>query len=206
MRALPGTSAASPQLPRRSSVVDNLSINDQRCFKAFKAKTEAHLSISQYDTLHKHFPQSFPPLSEVQRRVKALSEVKAVSYDCCVNSCMAYTGLLADLQQCPHCNEPRLKEGKPRKQYQYLRLIPQLKAQYGNKKRAVLLTSYRAGQDVDAEEMSDIFQGKLYRELCQRYIEVNGETLATKYFDSPRDIALGLSTDGFAPFKGRRTT
>ncbi|KZO89554.1 hypothetical protein CALVIDRAFT_569828, partial [Calocera viscosa TUFC12733] len=59
---------------RMRALPDNLSTNDQRCFKAFKAKTEAHLSISQYDTLHKHFPQSFPPLSEVQRRVKALSE------------------------------------------------------------------------------------------------------------------------------------
>ncbi|KZT56977.1 hypothetical protein CALCODRAFT_542490, partial [Calocera cornea HHB12733] len=62
----------------------------------------------------------------------------------CVNSCAAYTGLLADLQQCPHCDEPRLKDGKPRKQYRYLRLIPQLQAQYDNAQRAELLTSYRA--------------------------------------------------------------
>jgi len=35
---------------------------------------------------------------------------------------------------------------------------------------------------------------------------VDGQQCAHKYFDSPHDIALGLSTDGFAPFHCHKHT
>lgn len=53
---------------------------------------------------------------------------------------------------------------------------------------------------------TDIFDGTHYRHLRGRHVRVNGETLAHRYFSDSRDIALGLSLDGFAPFKKRRST
>jgi len=44
----------------------------------------------------------------------------------------------------------------------------------------------------------DIFMGTLG--------EVNGRRFEHKYFDDECDIALGLSTDGFTPFKQRKNT
>ncbi|KZT59190.1 hypothetical protein CALCODRAFT_537746, partial [Calocera cornea HHB12733] len=176
-------------------------------FKAFYNKMETHLSNAQYNTYNSAYPENFPPLPCVECRVEYVSTLKSVSFDCCKNSCMAFTGPLTELNACSWCKEPHRKpNGKPYQQYQYLPLIPQLQAQYANAERAALLSSYRASQYPYTVEVTDIFQGKLYRELRKRRIEVNGEVLLHRYFDSPRDIALGLSTNGFGPFKGPRAT
>lgn len=55
----------------------------------------------------------------------------------------------------------------------------------------------------DSEKVTDVFDGALYRDLCEQEVTVNGKTLPHRYFLDPRDIALGLSLDGFAPFKCR---
>ncbi|KZO90959.1 hypothetical protein CALVIDRAFT_465589, partial [Calocera viscosa TUFC12733] len=175
---------------------------DQRRFNAYYTKMAAHLNRSQYNVLHRRYPEQFPSLAEVSKRVAWVSGITTVRYDCCINSCMAYTGPYEHLDVCKHCTESRFKSGKkPRRQWQYLPLIPQLQGQYGNVNLAKVLGTYRASQDSNAREMSDVFQGRLYRALCERYIEVNGKTLKNRYFDSPRDISLGLSMDGFSPFK-----
>ncbi|KZO90934.1 hypothetical protein CALVIDRAFT_474019, partial [Calocera viscosa TUFC12733] len=179
-----------------------LSKDDKLLFKGFYNKMNAHLSNAQYESFSAAYPEVFPRLSYLERRVESVSGIKNVSYDCCINSCAAYTGGLTNLEACPHCNAPRFKpDGKPVRQYQYLPLIPQLQGQYANAERAALLSSYRARQDPHSLEMTDVFQGKIYRELRKRYIFVNDQTLKTRYFDAPQDIAMGLSTDGFGPFK-----
>ncbi|KZT54446.1 hypothetical protein CALCODRAFT_526830, partial [Calocera cornea HHB12733] len=161
-------------------------------FKAFYNKMETHLSNAQYNSYNLAYPENFPPLACVERRVEYVSGLKSVSYDCCKNSCMAYTGSLTELDACPWCKEPRRKpNGTPYRQYQYLPLIPQLRAQYANAERAALLSSYRTSQYPYAVEVTDIFQGKLYRELRKRLIEVNGKVLPHKYFDSPPRCCLG---------------
>lgn len=54
-------------------------------------------------------------------------------------------------------------------------------------------------------KMTDIFDGLNYRRLCEK-VELDGKTLSHKYFEDSHDITLGLSTDGFAPFKWRKHT
>jgi hypothetical protein len=49
----------------------------------------------------------------------------------------------------------------------------------------------------------DVFDGALYRELCEQEVTANGKTFPHQYFSDHRDIALGLSLDRFAPFKRR---
>jgi hypothetical protein len=51
--------------------------------------------------------------------------------------------------------------------------------------------------------VSDVFDGKLYRELCDEFIRADGQTFDRKYFEDKHDIALGLSLDGFPIFNKR---
>jgi len=49
--------------------------------------------------------------------------------------------------------------------------------------------------------MKDVFDGKNYCRLRKQKVELAGKVYDHKYFVDNCDIALGLSTDGFAPFK-----
>ena len=48
---------------------------------------------------------------------------------------------------------------------------------------------------------SAIFIGTTYCKLSTKYAEINGKKYDYKYFSHVLDIAIGLSTNGFAPFK-----
>jgi hypothetical protein len=48
---------------------------------------------------------------------------------------------------------------------------------------------------------SDVFDGSNYCSLCKQQVKFQGKYLNHRYFADRCDVALGLSTDGFAPFK-----
>jgi hypothetical protein len=129
--------------------------------------------------------------------------------DCCVNSCLAYTGPRAGLTQCPytHCKEKRFDAtGNPRKQFSYLPLIPRLVTFFACHKQNVKM-AYRSKFTHDPAVVKDVFDSVLYRSLISKFIApVVGPALGTKYFSDAWDLALGLSTDGYAPFKKRKKT
>jgi hypothetical protein len=53
-------------------------------------------------------------------------------------------------------------------------------------------------------EIKDVFDSHIYRHLLGKKVIIDDKEASHEYFSSPRDIALGLSTDGFAPFKRRK--
>lgn len=53
---------------------------------------------------------------------------------------------------------------------------------------------------------TDIFDGLHYHSLLKWLVVLNGQTFNYKYFADGHDVALGLSTNGFAPFKHRKNT
>jgi len=53
---------------------------------------------------------------------------------------------------------------------------------------------------------TDIYNSETYHSLCGKKVKLDGRTLQHQYFLGPHDIALGLSTDGFAPFKRHKNT
>jgi hypothetical protein len=65
---------------------------------------------------------------------------------------------------------------------------------------------YRAGHKHDAGMTRDVFDSRCYRRLLKKKIQVGDDVLNQTYFGDHRDVALGLSTDGFAPFKRRKQT
>jgi len=54
--------------------------------------------------------------------------------------------------------------------------------------------------------ITDIFDSQIYRRLLGEKVVIDGKTASHEYFSDPCDVALGLSTDGFAPFKRRKAT
>jgi hypothetical protein len=65
---------------------------------------------------------------------------------------------------------------------------------------------YRAFEhEHTADKISDVFDSHIYRRLLGKRVAITGSH-AHCYFSDPRDITLGLSTDGFCPFKRRKAT
>lgn len=131
-----------------------------------------------------------------------LSGVKPVQYDCCIGSCMCYTGHYSSLRHCPYYHEPRFDcKNKARHQFQYIPIIPRLVALYTNKEHSKLLQTYCADFISDPHKVKDVFDGIHYKKLLHTFVTIHSKKLGRKFFSDMRNIALGILFDGFAPFK-----
>jgi hypothetical protein len=141
----------------------------------------------------------------VQKRVRSLAGFQPVRYSCCINSCVCFVGPYEDLTECPNCEEARFKaNGEPRKCFVYIPIIPRLQAMLANSVQAKKMR-YRANHVHEPGTIKDVFDGSHYQSLLNTIVPGH-EDNPFFYFSDERDIALGLSTDGFAPFKRRDRT
>lgn len=123
---------------------------------------------------------------------------------------MAYTGPNhTNLASCQYCGEARYNsQGKARKRYVYIPIIPRLQALFKNRKLKDEM-QYRhtfESRDNPEQNIEDIFDSENYAKLKNMFVTADGQTYNHTFFDDPRDIALGISTDGFCPFKRRKQT
>lgn len=97
--------------------------------------------------------------------------------------------------------------GRPQKVFTYIPLIPRLVALASNSQMADAMT-YRAKHcpGPSSSPKTDIFDGSHYQSLRKKDVILDGTNCGHKFFSDGRDVALGLSTDGFAPFKRRKNT
>lgn len=180
--------------------------SDLSLVHAYALKVEDNITNGTFERFRFAFPDaSIPTLKETESRIKFLSGFQGVAYDCCPNSCICYTGPYESVLICPTCHTSRLHQGRPQARFYYLPLIPRLRAMYANRKRASKMR-YRHERDHDPTKIADIFDGAYYRSLLTKFIKIGDQELPTWFFSDPRDIALGLSTDGFGPFKHRNKT
>jgi hypothetical protein len=110
---------------------------------------------------------------------------------CCYNNCIAFTGDYADVSECPYCGEKRfLDNGKSRKSFVHIPLIPRLQLQYRNPSRAKALKAYRQSllrPSSGQAEVRDFFDGDLFREFHMKELGL---------FSDTHDVALHMSLDG----------
>ncbi|KAG9125491.1 hypothetical protein FRC07_007398 [Ceratobasidium sp. 392] len=182
--------------------------------QAFNMKVSTDITGISYSKLRRAFPDrlgDLPTEAKLCTRIGSISGLDGSPVDCCVNSCVAFTGDYKDEVICPYCPEPRYKTD-PRsgrrvaqRQFQYIPIIPRLIAYYRNPLMARKMR-YRSERQTAPDSMSDIFDGSFYRQLLDRRVTVGAETLGHRYFSKPTDVAFGLSTDGFGPFKSRKQT
>jgi hypothetical protein len=127
----------------------------------------------------RHFVQiTLPTIWRINEKLAKHTGIIPVWYDCCINSCMAFTGPSADDDHCtapkyrskpngPRCNEARYYPGttRSRKKWLYIPLLQRLVKQFGSE-QARVLTEYRASFDSKScSDLTDIFDGELYQEL-----------------------------------------
>ncbi|KAF8813489.1 hypothetical protein BYT27DRAFT_7084181, partial [Phlegmacium glaucopus] len=192
-----------------AQIAEKLDEYDRAICRAFSYKVTTHTT----DAAYKKIPLAFqtdpplPTLHTLRSRATFLSGFKPELYHCCPNSCCCYVGPHADLKICPFCKEDRYRaDGRtPRKIFTYIPLIPRLKAFALNSKVATTM-QYRADYTSQHGIIADVFDGSHYATLRNLRVKLNHKQLDHTYFSDRRDVALGLSTDGFAPFNKRKST
>lgn len=187
--------------------VGRLSQHEISVLRAFAWKVETGVTEDAFSKAHYAFPSACPPTwDQAKSLATRLAALNAVLYDCCINSCQLFVGLYAAEERCTECHEPRYSiQQKPRKQFMYIPLIPRLEAYFSNPS-VIAELRYRAEFAHDPSIIKDVFDCDLYRNLLLRNVKLDNKTYARRYFEDERDFALGLSTDGFAPFKRRKST
>ncbi|KDQ17183.1 hypothetical protein BOTBODRAFT_83091, partial [Botryobasidium botryosum FD-172 SS1] len=181
--------------------------DDIHNIRVFNLLTKHSLS----DHLYNDFPHTFPKhtfgsIYELQQHMARLSGVRPKFYDMCPNSCLCYVGPNRNLSKCPYCSEERWTSDRiVRKTYSYIPLKPRLVAMVGNTRLAGLMR-YRGQYVHDPNCITDTFGGEHYQRLLKKRVTIGDRKLDHLFFSDARDIALGISTDGFCPFKRRSKT
>jgi Transposase family tnp2 len=93
----------------------------------------------------------------------------------------------------------------PQAIYEYLPIIPHLCTMLANSSYAMKM-QYQSKHKNDPTKISNIFDGTHYCSLWETFIMISDEELPMWFFSNPHSIALGLSTDGFGPFKPHTKT
>ncbi|EIW87427.1 hypothetical protein CONPUDRAFT_96839, partial [Coniophora puteana RWD-64-598 SS2] len=190
-----------------AGLANQISDADLHILRVFALKVHGQVTDRVYHMLPRVFPETpTPSIYRTRRQVAALSGVTPILYDCCVDNCCCFTGPYADLETCPYCKKPRRDWwGKPQCQYTYIPLIHRLVSLFRNAE-AVETMRYRSERLSMPNVVSDIFDGQHYKNLLQTRVTVHDHEQPHNFFSDPRDIALGMATDGFAPFRRRKTT
>jgi len=179
---------------------------DLNLLRAYTLKVEDHLSDRTFNRFAKTFPNSsHETLKMTKKCVWSLAGFQPMRYSCCVNSWVCFVGPYENLTECPDCKEAWCgAHGKPRKYYDYLPVIPWLKAMSANAAHVEKIR-YWAEFVHEPGVTKDIFNGSHYKSLLDSTVPA-GAAHPLFYFSDEHDIALGLSTDGFAPFRKCKQT
>lgn len=195
----------------------DLSENETKICRLFAYLVRSGQSKEKFAMLPFAFPDApeglFPSEYTIRSRAEKLSGIEPKRYDCCIKSCVCYAGMYAPLDTCPECKEPRFHgvdpqgNPRPRRQFTYIPITQRLCDYLANLSMAQTM-QYRGNYSHTPGTFRDIFDGKDYQTLRGAPISVNGIPLesGTRYFEDPRDIALGLSTDGFGIFSRGQAT
>ncbi|KAG8768060.1 hypothetical protein FRC12_005855 [Ceratobasidium sp. 428] len=144
--------------------------------QASNYKLDTNLGAAAFEKLWHDSPSlnNLLSLDRTRTKIVALSGIQGVPVDCCIGSCMAYTGCYAEFNMCIHCEEPRYeanadKNGRlqPRCTFRYIPIIPRLINFFRNAEMTRKLL-YRAERPSHPDCLTDIFDGAHYSDLCRR--------------------------------------
>jgi hypothetical protein len=176
--------------------------------RAVAYKLKHNLTTEAFRDIPHAFPRTgVPSWTSAQTKLLHTSGLKPILYDCCYNSCCCFTSPHEKENECPYCRTSRFDvHRRPRKQFLYIPLIPRLQAFLRDQAKALQML-YRSQEfQHNPNRMKDIFDGSHYQSLLDQLVSINGKEQQHRFFQDLRDIALGLSTDGYAPFRKRKKT
>jgi hypothetical protein len=136
------------------------------------------------------------------RILECASGVRFQIYDCCVNSCVCFTGEFESLTACPLCKEPKYdKRQKARNRFRYIPIIPRLQAMFQNP-RIIELLLYRFQRKADPNRIDDVWDGNILQELINKNVTIDGQAQEYTYGELKTDIFVALTCDGISVHKG----
>ena len=167
------------------------------------ASQDTYMAVRQ--SIMRRYPDSqILSYDQVKRRISELSGVVSISHDMCLDSCLAYIGPWANLEQCPVCGKERYSDREhkvARQQFHTLPIGPQLQALYRTPEGAegmryrqqrteqILMELQRNNGHLT--QYDDIYCGSDYLSEVQ-----SGKI-------RPNDITLMLSLDGAQLYKNK---
>jgi len=179
-------------------------MDDIRAFKLYLVSNMPRRAFDQMRYAFQHKMQ-ISSLYVITHKMAIISGITPVWYDCCPNSCVAYTGDHRDKQQCPKCSEPRYTQRQqPRRMFCYVPFIPRLQKFFSNPKIIEQL-SYRHTYKPNADHISDVFDGEHYHNLQKKIVTIDGISLDHTYFSGEHDIAFSVCLDSYLLYKRRRS-
>jgi len=127
----------------RSSISDH----DLDILHPFAMMLRNNLTTLSFDEMSYTFSNAgMETLAKTRSHAWYLSRFEPVKLECCVNSCVCFTGLHAGLNECPRCKMSHLNEsGEARRTFSYMPLIPRLRTFMSNCAYATHL-QYRADE------------------------------------------------------------
>src|SRR6266542_4144106 len=133
-------------------------------------------------------------LYKVKKILEEFTGLVSTFYDICENSYICYTDIYESYQNCPLCNLSRYdSNNKLKKVMPYLSIKEMLKIKYNNKVRVKELLyryEYITNKELDDNNLDNIFDGDIYKELLERNL-----------FKNNKDIAFTISCDRYQIFK-----
>jgi hypothetical protein len=143
------------------------------------------------------FPQCSLPSSynEAKKLIRALG-LGYVPIHVCPNNCVLFRKDYAKLDECLVCGASRWRVGEgtnksPQKVLRYFPLIPRLKRMFASKKVSEEARWHKLKRKAVENELSHPSDGEAWKDFDKQY---------DWFAEDPRNIRLGLATDGFNPF------
>ncbi|XP_028956415.1 uncharacterized protein [Malus domestica] len=166
-------------------------------------KIKFHLSNKCFDYFLGVIKRMLPKencLPEDQKSAQKVLKGLGLGYEkihACVNNCILFYKENKQLDKCPICNEPRFKMTSqnrktkiPQKVMRYLPLKPRLQRLYMSMHTATDMRWHKEGR-VNDDVMRHPADGEAWKEFDRMYPDFAAD---------PRNVRLGLATDGFNPF------
>ena len=176
-----------------------LSDEDHDNIRAFKLRMVSNMPRMAFEQMRFAFQHklNIHSLYVITHRMAILSGIEPQWFDCCINSCIAYTGNYQDLDECPDCSETRRNpRNEPRRLFCYIPLIPRLQDFFANQKSLTEL-QYRHNYTPSNDSISDVFDSEHYLNLCKTRVTVDGCKLPHRYFEGKHDIAFSTCLDSY---------
>src|SRR6266511_1756894 len=163
-------------------------------FRLLHLKLLYNFTEAAYNDIIKLFANKNISLYKIKKILEEFTGLVPTFYDICENSCICYTDVYESYQNCPLCNSSRYdSNNKPKKVMPYLSIKEMLKIQYNNKVRVKELLyhyEYITNKELDDNDLDDIFDRDIYKELLERNL-----------FKNNKNIAFMISCDEYQIFK-----
>ena len=163
-------------------------------------KSDYNMPVECFNEMCQYMSEALPSENKAPtdfyRTKKMVSGLGMTSkiIDCCENGCMLYWNHDEHRRECKFCETPRYKERRGKKvarqRMHYLPLTPRLQRLYASKTTASHMR-WHQGHGREEGVMRHPSDGEAWKHFDRTY---------PAFASEPRNVRLGLCTDGFNPF------